>query len=159
MVDLARAATVEQVAVVRAEFRTSWWRAASMVVAAVLAAVAVRALLEPATGPWYKYTFGRVGLVAAPVAIFTGLLIRKRRRWQGSAVVTIGLLPGAAAIVLFWYPPSLLFGLFSIAVMIGAMNDADNLRHAALAVPQSGRAVLPATAWSAPNDRGREGST
>lgn len=157
LVDLTRSATIERMAVVRAEFRTGWWRTASVLVAAVMAVLAIRALLEPATGPWYQYTVGRLVLTAAPVAIVTGLVIRTRHRWQGSALVALGLLPGAGAIVLFWYPPALMFGFFSIAVMAGASIDADNARRATFTAPRSLAAVLPATDWSAPADHSREG--
>jgi hypothetical protein len=159
LADLARSAMVERVAVVRAGFLTGWWRAAAVAVAAVLAFAGVSSLFDPATGPWYKYTFGRLALLAAPLAIVTGLFLPARYRRQGSTLVAVGSLPGAAAIALFWSPPFLLFGLFSIAVMIGAFNDAENARRiAATATEPAGDAVLATDAWSPPSNGRREGS-
>lgn len=160
LADLVRSATVERVTVLRVGFRTGWWRPAAVAVAAVLAYAGVSAFFDPATGPWYKYTFGRLALLSAPVAILTGLMLRALHRRHGSALVAVGLLPGAFAIVLFWWPPFLLFGLFSIAAMVGAINDAENERRAAVAASEpAGSALLAATSWSPPSDRGSaEGS-
>lgn len=143
LVDLVRSATTERMAAIRAEFRTGWWRAASVLVAAVMAAVAIRALLEPATGPWYHYTLGRAALFAAPLLILAGLFVRANHRRRGSVMVVAGLTPGATAIVLFWFPPSLLFGLFSIAVMVRALVDVDDASRAARAVSQPGLVAPP----------------
>lgn len=145
LVDLARSATVEWLSLARVELRTGWWRVGSLVVAGVLAAAAVHGLFEPATGPWYKYTFGRLALVAAPIAIVAGLSMR--RRWQGSALVAVGALPGAFAVVLFWFPPFLVFGVFSMLVATLAADDAHHVRRAELAVPDP---TLPSSVWSAP---------
>jgi hypothetical protein len=35
-----------------------------------------------------------------------------------------------AALVMFWWPPFLLLGLFSFAVMVSAINDAERHRFA-----------------------------
>jgi len=80
--------------------------------------------------------------------------MRRRRRAVGSTSVTVGLLPGAAAIVLFWALPFLLFGLISIAALVGAINDAEAARRAALAAPITG---TPAVAWPSSGDQ-RQGS-
>lgn len=152
LVDLARSAAVERMAVVRAEIRTGWWRAAAVLVAVVLAAAGGSTLLEPATGPWYQYTLGRAALVLAPIAIATGLVLRPRRRWQGSALVGIGVLPGALAVVLFWYPPALLFGTFSLAVACAAADDVDDARRTAVAAPGLQAGASSSTAWPTPAD-------
>lgn len=154
--DLARSAVIERATLLRAELRTGWWRAAAVAVAAVLAFAGISSMFDPATGPWYTYTFGRLALLAAPAAIFVGLQMRARRRSAGSALVAVGLLPGAAAIVLFWWPPFLLFGLFSIAVMVGAIDDAEDARRAAVAARVA--PAPPAIAWP-PADHHGEGST
>lgn len=149
LVDLARSATVEWMSLARLELRTGWWRIGSLVVGAVLAVVTVQGLFEPATGPWYKYTFGRLALLLAPIAIVAGLSIRRRHRWQGSSLVAVGVLPGAFAVVLFWFPPFLLFGVFSILVATLAADDAHHARRAGLANPAV-PVHVPSSAWSAP---------
>ena len=160
LADLVRSATVERLAVMRAGFRTGWWRAAAVAVAAVLAYAGVSALFDPATGPWYKYTFGRLALLSAPAAILTGLWLRARHRQRGSVLVAVGLLPGAFAILLFWWPPFLVFGLFSIAAIVGAINDAENARRVAVAAHGlAGDALIAAPSWSPPSDRGPAGGT
>ena len=35
-------------------------------------------------------------------------------------MLAVGVMPGVAALVLFWWPPFLVFGLFSLAVMVSA---------------------------------------
>ncbi len=54
-----------------------------------------------------------------------GLFVRRRTQRIGSLMLAVGVMPGVAALVLFWWPPFLLFGLFSLAVMISAFIDAD----------------------------------
>jgi hypothetical protein len=62
--------------------------------------------------------------------------------------------------VLFWWPPFLLFGSFSIAVMVGAINDAENARRVAVAAPEpAGDALIAGTSWSPPPDRGPAGGS
>jgi len=105
--------------------KEAWWQYGAAVIAIVLAAVAARNLGEPATGPWWKHFFGTISLAAAPLVIAGGLVVRRRRRRIGSLMLAVGVMPGVAALALFWWPPFLLFGLFSLAVMVSAFVDAD----------------------------------
>jgi hypothetical protein len=103
--------------------KETWWQYAAAVIAMVFAAVAVRNLGEPATGPWWKHTLGTTALVAAPLVISVGLVIRRRMQRIGSLMLAVGVMPGVAALMLFWWPPFLVFGLFSLAVMVSAFID------------------------------------
>jgi MYXO-CTERM domain-containing protein len=105
--------------------KDTWWQYAAAVIAVVLAVVVARNLGEPATGPWWKHFFGTIALGGAPLVIAGGLVVRRRRRRVGSLMLAVGVMPGVAALVLFWWPPFLLFGLFSLAVMVSALIDAD----------------------------------
>lgn len=128
--DLAKTSFVERTETTMDTLRTGWWRIAAGLIAAVLAIGAVGSLVEPATGPWYKYILGPAALAVAPVLIVAGLIIRARNGTSGSVMIAIGVLPGAAAIVLFWYPPALVFGALSMAVALAALVDASNRSHA-----------------------------
>ncbi len=129
LTDVVKSATRERVSAVRDGYRTGWWRAGAVAVAAVIAVADVMSIGEPNTGPWWKWALGGAALLAAPVLIIAGLIVRTRHTSQGSAMVAIGLIPGAFALVLFWSPPFLFFGGFSLAVMVAAINDADRARH------------------------------
>lgn len=121
-------------------FRNRWWRFAAAGIAVVLAAAGLRTLFEPATGPWYKHVLGSAGLLSAPLMIVAGLIVRSRNKKPGDVMLAVGVLPGAAALVLFWYPPFLLFGLLSLAVITSALLDAqlDGSRHPAAPKPPAG---------------------
>jgi len=105
--------------------KDTWWQYAAAVIAMVLAVVVARNLGEPATGPWWKHFFGTIALGGAPLVIAGGLVVRRRTQRIGSLMLAVGVMPGVAALVLFWWPPFLLFGLFSLAVMVSAFIDAD----------------------------------
>jgi len=120
---------------------TKWWRIAAAAIALVLAAAGVHGLFEPTTGEWYQWTLGRGSLVAAPIVIVFGLVVRHRHRRRGDLLTAIGVIPAMAAIVLFWSPPFLLFGALSIAVFVSAVNDAD--RPGGAVSKESARGVRP----------------
>ena len=44
-------------------------------------------------------------------------------------MVAVGVVPGIAPIVFFWFPPAVVVGLFGIAVFVGAVNDAVDARR------------------------------
>ncbi len=133
--DLARTAVRERRGMTMSSFSTAWWRYAAALIAIVLAIVGFDGVFEPASGPWYKWVLGRSAIVAAPLVIAAGLLVRTRHQRNGSLMIAVGVLPGAAAVVLFWSPPFLLFGLLSIAVLCQAADDVDRLHRAARAQP------------------------
>lgn len=104
--------------------KDTWWQYAAAVIAVVLAVGVAMNLSEPATGPWWKHFFGTIALGIAPLVIAVGLVVRRRIQRIGSVMLAVGVMPGVAALVLFWWPPFLLFGLFSLAVMVSAFIDA-----------------------------------
>jgi hypothetical protein len=105
--------------------KETWWQYGAAVIAIVLAVVVAVNLSEPATGPWWKHFFGTIALGGAPLVIAGGLLVRWRKQRIGSLMLAVGVMPGVAALVLFWSPPFLLFGLISLGVMVSAFIDAD----------------------------------
>lgn len=133
--DLASTAVRERRENQMSSWSNAWWRYAAALIAIVLAIAGVDGLFEPASGPWYKWVLGRSALVAAPLVIAAGLLVRTRHQRNGSLLIAVGVLPGAAAVVLFWSPPFLLFGLLSIAVLCKAADDVDERHRAARAQP------------------------
>lgn len=106
-------------------FKSRWWLIGAALVAAVLTVADIWSLVspEPATGPWYKQLFGAVTLIGGPIVTFAGLIVRLRNRRVGGIMIAVGVAPGAAALVLFWSPPFLVFGSLSLAVMAAAIND------------------------------------
>lgn len=128
LVDLAHSAFIERTEIAMKTLRSEWWQFAAAAVAIVLAAVGFSGLFDPTSGPWYKWVLGRSVVAAAPLVIAAGLILRRRNRRLGSSLTGFGVLPGVAAVALFWHPIFLLFGLFSIAALVGAVNDADRAR-------------------------------
>jgi hypothetical protein len=129
LADLVGSALSERREATMGTLATGWWRVAACLIGAVLAWAAIDSLFAPATGPWYQYVLGPMALGAAPILITAGLVVRERHRRQGSLMVATGVIPGIAAVVLFWWPPFLLFGLSSIAVFVAAINDAEAARR------------------------------
>ncbi len=105
-------------------WKATWWQYAAAVIAIVLGVGVAMNLSEPATGPWWKHFFGTIALGVAPLVIAGGLVVRQRNQRIGSVMLAVGVMPGVAALVLFWWPPFLFFGLFSLAVMVAAFIDA-----------------------------------
>lgn len=97
----------------------------------VVAAAATRSLLEGPAESWYEHAFGTAALVAGPVATAVGPAVWSRHRRNGDVLVALGVLPGCAAIVLFWHPLFPGFGLASIAVLVAAVNDAERVNRIA----------------------------
>ena len=72
-----------------------------------------------------------VSLVAGLVVI-AGVVVRRRSsRRVGSAMIGLGVLPSVLPIVLFWFPPALLYGALAIAVSVTAFSDAAAARKLA----------------------------
>jgi hypothetical protein len=111
--------------VIMSTLKDTWWQYAAAVIAIVLAVVVAVNLSEPATGPWWKHFFGTIALGGAPLVIAGGLFVRRRKQRIGSMTLAVGVMPGVAALVLFWWPPFLISGLFSLAVMVSAFIDAN----------------------------------
>lgn len=133
--DLVSTAISERMETGMDTIKTGWWRIVAALIAVVLAGAGISSWFEPATGPWYKWVFGRAALLAAPTAIAIGLYLWRRHRRNGSILIGVGVLPGCAAIVLFWHPLFLGFGVLSIAVLAMAMDDVDRIHRASQAAP------------------------
>ncbi len=112
-----------------------WWLLGAALIATVFAVVSLIDFLERDGAPIFERVAEVAVLVVAATVVLAGLLVRGRSRRLGSALVTVGALPGAAAIILFWHPGFLVFGLLSIAVVTTAFIDA---RTAGRPVPAHG---------------------
>ncbi len=128
--DLARSALIERTETTMDTIKTGWWRFAAGLVASVLAIGAVGVLAEPGPGPWYTTVSGGAALILGPILIVAGLLVRHRNTIRGNLMIAVGVLPGVAATVLFWFPPALAFGLLSTSVLIAAVADAGHRQNA-----------------------------
>lgn len=102
---------------------STWWQVGAAVIALGASVIALDiAVNDP--GPMWKRMIG-FGLLAASVTlVVAGLVVRRRDQRTGSAMVAVGVTPGIAPIVFFWFPPAVAFGFFSIAVLVFAVNDA-----------------------------------
>ncbi len=138
LVDLGKTAFMERTEIAMDSLKAGWWRFGAGAIAIVLAVVGFDGLFAPASGPWYQWFLGRSALAVAPLVILAGMIVRVRQPRNGSILIALGVLPGAAAIVLFWWPPFLLFGLFSMTVLCFAIDDADRHHRAAKTWPRTG---------------------
>lgn len=75
------------------------------------------------------------GAIASKVLVFIaatipatlvlgGLVLRRRRPVIASAAVAVGCLPGCAALMFWWFPPAVIAGLVSMAIVGSAATDA-----------------------------------
>lgn len=126
LVDLAKTVLAERTETTMDTLRTGWWRIAAGLIATVLAIGGIGIVVEPGPGPWYKTVSGATALFGGVVLIVVGLAIRRRNTNAGSALIAVGVVPGVAATVLFWFPPALVFGLISTSVLIAAVVDVGN---------------------------------
>ncbi len=103
----------------RASLHERWWRLAAGLIAATFIGVGIDDLVRVD-----EQDIGSTIILSSLAAvIIAGILVRRRHQRIGSRMIGVGVLPGSAAIILFWFPPFLLFGLLSIAVMITALKD------------------------------------
>lgn len=125
LADLARNALAERTATAVTTIKTGWWRILAALIAIVIAGAVIASFVEPepATGPWWKDVFGTAALIAAPIATLVGLVMWRRHRTTGNILIGLGVLPGCAAVVLFWHPLFLGFGIVSIRVLAAALDD------------------------------------
>ena len=101
-----------------------WWQVGAAIVSVAMTVVAIDIIAND-PGPIWKRSIGFALLTTAVVLVVVGLVIRRGRApVVGSAMVAVGVTPGIAPIVFFWFPPAVAFGLFSIAVLVFAANDA-----------------------------------
>lgn len=61
---------------------------------------------------------------AAATLVFGGLVLRLRSRNPVSWAIAAGVFPGSCAIVLYWFPPAVVVGLFCMVVTMRAVIDA-----------------------------------
>lgn len=130
LADITKSAFHERMETVMDTIKAGWWRVMAALIAIVIAGATIPSIGEPATGPWWKNFFGTAALLTVPLVIGAGLLVHRRHQRHGSMLVVVGVLPGCAALVLFWHPVFLLFGLCSISVLIAAINDVDRINRA-----------------------------
>lgn len=109
--------------------RNGWWLLGAALIATVFAVVALIDFLETDEAPFRERITGVAVFGVAAAVVFVGLAARSRIRRLGSTMIAIGALPGAAAIVLFWHPGFVLFGLLSIAVITTAFIDAGTIEQ------------------------------
>lgn len=129
--DLARTALSERTETTMQWFKTGWWLVAALLIAPIFALLGIGDLMEEASGPLYGRIFAATVGVTAAVVIVTGLIVRRRNKVLGSAMIGVGVLPGTFLIMMFWFPPVALFGLLCAAVAITALIDADRNRRVA----------------------------
>jgi len=103
--------------------KRNWWVVAAGLMAALQVFGGV-GNLEDDGGPLY----GRVAFlsltVIGAVLVATGIPYRNRDRSIGSTLIGVGVLPSAAGILLFWFPPAVLYGILAIVVAVVAFRDA-----------------------------------
>ena len=107
--------------------KANWW----IVVAGLMAALQVVGgvgNLEDDGGPVY----GRVAFLSLTVIgaglVAIGIIARNRNRSVGSTLIGFGVVPSAAGILLFWFPPAVLYGILAIVVAVVAFRDASGER-------------------------------
>jgi hypothetical protein len=104
--------------------KDGWWLLGAALIAAVFAVVSLIDFVETDGTPFYERITEVAPLVVAAAVVFAGLAARTRSRRLGSTLIAIGTLPGAVAIIFFWHPGFVSFGLLSIAVITTAFTDA-----------------------------------
>ncbi len=124
VVDLVRSALAERTETTMNNLKTGWWRLAAAMIGPIIAYLGIGDLMTPESGPLY----GRIGAATAGVvgciAIYAGLIIRRRKKMMGSYLIAAGTLPGTFLMVFFWFPPVALIGVLALAVVIAAAIDA-----------------------------------
>ena len=108
--------------------KQNWW----IVVAGLMAALQVFGgvgNLEDDGGPLY----GRVAFlgltIAGAVFVANGVVLRNRNRSIGSTLIGVGVLPSTAGVLLFWFPPAVIYGILAIVVAVVAFRDASSTRQ------------------------------
>ena len=113
-----------RVATTVGSLKNGWWLLGSGLIAVVFAILSVGDFLNTDGAAVYERIVEAAFATVAATVIFVGLVARIRGRRFGSALIAIGVLPGAAAVLLFWHPGFVLFGLLSMAVIATAFTDA-----------------------------------
>jgi hypothetical protein len=139
--DVMKNALNERMETAMDTIKTGWWRILAALIAVVIAGAGIRALFEGSTGPWYKHVFGTAALLAGPLATLVGLVMWTRHRRNASILIGVGVLPGCAAIVLFWHPLFLAFGVLSMAVLVSAIDDVDRIHRGSKVSPTASTGI------------------
>ena len=113
-------------------FASIWWVVAAAVMAGLQAIFAIGNLIEDDGGPLYGQVVLLAVAIGGTILVGVGLAYRMRNRRVGSTLVAIGVLPSVLGILLFWFPPAVLYGLLAIAVVWFASRDAAAARRKAI---------------------------
>lgn len=104
--------------------RQLWWFVPAGLVGLALVAFGIGNLVEDDGGPLYGQVIAAVLFAGAGLVIFVGMALRARGNRTGSRMILGGAIPGLASFALFWFPPAWLVGFMSVAVVVGASQDA-----------------------------------
>jgi len=121
---------------------TKWWLWSAGLVAALMVMFGVGNIVEDDGGPMLGRIIFAAVLIGGASLVVAGMRTRPRRPGMGSRLVAAGVVPGAAGIALFWFPPAVAVGVLAVVTSVAAYRDSQQVSTSAKA---SALAVLGAT--------------
>lgn len=115
------------------DWRWTWWMLAATAIGLAELVLGIGNIVSLVQDDRRSVASALVAFVVATAAaalVFGGLAIRRQNRPRGSAVIAVGMFPGCAAVVMWWFLPALVIGVLCMVATMSAVMDALNSRTA-----------------------------
>ena len=102
---------------------SKWWLWSAGLIAVLMVMLGVGNLIEDDGGAIYGRILFAAVLIGGASLVAAGFAARASRPELSNKLVALGVLPGAAGIAFFWFPPAVAVGILAIMTSVAAYRE------------------------------------